>query len=171
MQPEQEWIGLKASLESLVAEYENFRVLCVRQRKALIENDITSLSTVLPQLEASADSILLIDDRRRMHMEILSEASTHEMLNLRELASEWPNLDFTCLEDSAAKLRAIRKEIEGVVRTNAALINSSRHIIHLTLDALVHLPEAGARTAQVIYGAQGTVQRNSTVRNLLNRKG
>ncbi len=169
MSVQKEWQGLKAALEKMLQDYTRFKELALTQRKALIENDIPSLTTVQAEMEIVADAVFLMDDRRRMHMEILSEAGQRELVNLRELAELWPDLDFKPLEETAAKLRAIRQDIEAVVRVNAALIRSSRNLIQTTVEAIVRGPN---KHQQKTYGSTGTMNlEKAPARNLVNRKG
>lgn len=172
MHVEKEWQGLKTALEKMVVDYTHFKGLALKQRRALIENDVPTLTTILTEMETVADSVFLMDDRRRMHMELLSEAGDREMVNLRELAELWPELDFKPLEEAAAKLRVLRQEIEALVKVNAALIRSSRNLIQATVEAIVQSPGANGVKPQKVYGANGAMCRDKTpVRNLLNKKG
>ena len=169
MSVQKEWQGLKAALEKMLLDYTRFKELALKQRKALIENDIPTLTAVQADMEIVADAVFLMDDRRRMHMEILSEAGNRELVNLRELAELWPDLDFKPLEETAAKLRAIRQDIEAVVRVNAALIRSSRNLIQTTVEAIVRGPK---KHQQKTYGSTGTMNlEKAPARNLVNRKG
>lgn len=172
MKMEKEWQGLKASLEKMLVDYGHFKVLALRQRKALIENNVAELTVILTEMETVAEAVFLMDDRRRMHMELLSDAGNREMVNLRELAELWPELDFKPLEETAAKLRALRSEIEGLVKVNAALIRSSRALIQHTVECIVQGPRSKNAKSQKGYGSDGAITRDKLpARNLVNRKG
>lgn len=172
MQAEQQWMGLARSLEQMAVDYDQFRDLCLKQRRSLIQNEHAALASISREMEILADDIYLMDERRRMHMEILSEASDREMLNLEELADLWPSFDFESIRVAAKRLRAIRTEIDKIVRVNAALIQSSRGLIQATMEAIVRIPDALHPISQKVYGANGVMAPSRpAVRNLLNRKG
>jgi hypothetical protein len=171
MQANHEWTGLTAALERMASDYEQFRLLSLKQRKALIENDVPAITAVLLEMEDVADSIFLMDDRRRMHMEILSEGSAKEILNLEELVDLWPTFESAPLLQNAKRLRTLRAEIESLAKVNAALIRSSREFVQATIEALVRSPQSG-RVVQKAYGSNGLMQREKpVVRNMLNRRG
>jgi hypothetical protein len=171
MMAEKEWIGLESALERMATDYDKFRDLSLKQRKALIENNIPALSAVLLEMEDVADSIFLMDDRRRMHMEILSEGCEKEILNLEDLLDEWPSYEASSLRENAKRLRGIRAEIEALAKVNAVLIRSSREFLQATVEAIVRGPNS-KRAMQKAYGSNGMIQREKpVVRNMLNRRG
>ena len=172
MHAEQQWQGLRTALEKMFFDYSQFRELCLKQRRALIQNEHKELILIAQEMESLASAIFLMDDRRRMHMEILSEASDREIVNLDELADLWPNFDFEPIRVAAKQLRGMRSEIEKLVRVNAALIQSSRNLIQSTVEAIVRIPDSKHPVSQKVYGANGVMTPNRPpVRSLLNRKG
>ena len=143
----------------------------MRQRTALIENKLTDLTTVLTEMEDVADSIFLMDDRRRMHMEILSEGAPREVLNLEDMLDLWPTFDGMAILATANRLRKVRAEIEALTKVNAALIRSSREILQTPVEALVRIPNPKT-PMQKVYGSDGAIPRERpAVRNLLNKRG
>jgi len=162
----------RSALEQLVSLHETFRGASQRQRRALIEHDVDGLTVILTEMENLADEIFLVDSRRRMHMEILSESDDREILNLKELALLWPSMDFSPLSAAADRLRTLRAEIEQLTRVNTALINASRQLVQTTVEAIVRAPLKADTVAQKTYGSTGSMNRDkSPARNLINRKG
>lgn len=171
---EKDWNGLKSALEQMFADYHKFLELSKRQKRALIEHKVDDLREILLDMEVVADSIFLMDARRRMHMEILAEMQQKEILQISELLKLYPDVNATTYLSIVADLRSIRKDIERITHVNAALINSSRQIIQTTVEAIVHAPSEKAQISSTkTYGSDGAMRKARSIvpRNLFNQKG
>ncbi|GEM_PF-2743600 len=171
---EKEWQGLQAALEQMLVDYRKFFDLCRKQKQALIQHRVDELQSIINELENCADSIYLMDSRRRMHMELLADMRGQDVLRLLDLVKLWPEVDATPFTNLLQDLQNIRKEIEGISKINAALIQSSRQMLQATVEAVVMAPGEKARAlATRTYGADGQMRKTRTQppRNLINRRG
>lgn len=171
---EMEWQGLQAALEQMLVDYKKFYELCRKQKHALIQHQVDELQIIINDLENCADSIYLMDSRRRMHMELLADMRGQDVLRLVDLIQLWPEMDAAPFTALLHDLQSIRKEIESISKVNAALIHSSRQMLHATVEAVVMAP--GEKTkiqATRTYGADGQLRKSRTQppRNLINRRG
>lgn len=173
MEAELHWNGLRTALEKLVLDYGRFREAILKQRRALMEHRIEELLQVNHELEGIADTIFSMDARRRMHMEILSELAQSEVLQLDGLAGLWPQFDFAPLQTAAQQLRDVRADLEQVVRINTSLIESSRNLNQVMIEAMLRKPTNPQTPVQKVYGANGLMHTDARAqsRSLLNRRG
>lgn len=172
MKAEQELSGLKSVLSRMADDYGAFRNLALRQRKSLIENDMETLREVLIEMETLADGIFRKDEHRIAHLAALSKESGKEVLDVRSLATLWPDLDFNPIFEIVDRLKAFRNEIEKLVEVNRSLIQSSRKSIQLFMEALVQDPDLRSRRQGKTYDASGIMtSKTGVVRNLVNRRG
>ena len=171
-QVEQEWEGLRTALEKLALDHEHFCELSLRQRTALIENRVDDLNVVLVELETLADGIFQMDTRRKLHMERLADFSGSDVLNLKDLAGRWSQLDIETLEAPARRIRKARTQIASLTQTNTALIQNARQLNHAMVVAMVRIPSTGAMRSNKVYGSNGATHRTEpAVRNIINRRG
>jgi hypothetical protein len=171
---EKEWHGLQAALEQMRTDYQRFLELSKKQKTVLIQHDASALQEVMAALEQTADSIYLMDARRRMHMEILADMQGKEVLRLLDLVALWPELDATPFATLVKDLQTLRTDIEAITRINSALIQSSRQFLQATVEAVVLAPgEKKNVQATRTYGADGQLRkaRTQVPRNLINRRG
>lgn len=173
MAVEKEWELLGVILTRITELYGRYREVLLAQRRAVIENRIQDLQIQHGEIEAITESLVRLEQRRLGHMKALAEAADREILNIKDLAVAYPQLDGVDLQAKASALKAVVAEVRKLTRTNADMIEMSRKVVKVTMHTIMSQNVDPRDKAWRTYGALGTYAR--TVKrepvHLVNRRG
>jgi len=170
---EKEFETLALVLGKMREQYAKFKDMLIKQRAAIIANNITELAEILTQIESVTESINRLDDRRAYNSDILVENAGLESKTIRDIVKAYPEFDGAKLETVALELKKEVMEVKNISASNAELLEISRSIIKETMKTIMTQNTDPRDKAWRTYGNSGSYSR--TVRrepvHLVNRQG
>jgi len=173
MNLEKEFDTLALVLGKMKEQYVKFKEMLIKQRMAIIANDIQELSAILPQIELINENINRLDVRRTYNAEILIENASFEAKTIRDIVKAYPELDGEKLEKAALELKKEVQDVKTMSASNSELLEISRSIIKETMKTIMTQNTDPRDKAWRTYGNSGSYSR--TVRrepvHLVNKRG
>lgn len=170
---EKEFDALTLVLGKMKEQYVKFKELLVKQRAAIIANNIPELSDILPQIEQLNENINRLDARRAFNADILIENAGLESKTIRDIVKAYPEYDGAKLEQVALELKKEVLNVKTISASNSELLEISRSIIKETMKTIMTQNTDPRDKAWRTYGNSGSYSR--TVRrepvHLVNQRG
>ncbi|MCL2260371.1 MAG: flagellar protein FlgN [Fibromonadales bacterium] len=170
---EKEFDALTLVLDKMKEQYVKFKELLIKQRAAIIANDIQELTDILPKIEQINENISRLDVRRAYNADILIENADLKEKTIREIVKAYPEYDGTKLEKAALELKKEVFDVKTMSASNSELLEISRSIIKETMKTIMTQNTDPRDKAWRTYGNSGSYSR--TVRrepvHLVNKQG
>lgn len=164
--------GMVQLLARMADDYDRFQELVLDQRAALVENNVTKLGSILPQMENITEQIFAKNDNRIAFMTLISQKYGSELQKIAEIQAAFPDEDYTELMKVSERVQNTRNEVAHQVEVNAALLHSATHKNQMLMEAVLRVPARFKAGVTPTYNAKGStaVRKNEAI-NLFNRRG
>jgi transcriptional regulator of heat shock response len=173
MNLENEFEGLVAVLGKIKEQYIAYKDLLLKQRAAIIANNITELTEVLTQIENLNENINRLEARRIYNTDTLAINANQEVKTISDIIKAYPEYNGAKLENAAMELKKVAMEVKHYSTSNAELLEISRNIVKETMKTIMTQDVDPRDRAWRTYGNSGGYSR--TVRrepvHLVNKKG
>jgi len=173
MNLEKEFETLTVLLGKMKEQYVIFKEALVKQRAAIIANNITELTNVLAEIESITENINRLEARRAYNADILAQNAYLETKTIRDIVKAYPEFDGSKLEAIALELKREVMTVKDMSASNTELLEISRSIIKETMKTIMTQDIDPRDRAWRTYGNSGTYSR--TVRrepiHLVNKQG
>ena len=168
-----EFETLALVLAKMKEQYVIFKELLVKQRGAIIANNISELAEILAQIESVTENINRLDVRRAYNSDMLVENAELETKTIRDIVKAYPEFDGAKLENIALELKKEIMDVKKISASNTELLEISRSIIKETMKTIMTQNTDPRDKAWRTYGNSGSYSR--TVRrepvHLVNKQG
>jgi len=173
MNLEKEFETLTVVLGKMKEQYVIFKETLVKQRAAIIANNITELTDVLAEIEGITENINRLEARRTYNADILAQNACLETKTIRDIVKAYPEFNGSKLETIALELKKEVMTVKNMSASNTELLEISRSIIRETMKTIMTQDIDPRDRAWRTYGNSGSYSR--TVRrepiHLVNRQG
>jgi hypothetical protein len=173
MSPGQEFDTLVVILGKIKEQYTLYKETLVKQRTAIITNNITELTEVIGCIENISENIDRLETRRIYNMELLAHNTNTEIKTIRDIVKSFPELDGKKLENVSSELKKEALEVRRISESNAELLEISRDIVKETMKTIMLQNVDPRDRAWRTYGNGGGYARAVTRApiHLVNRQG
>jgi len=156
---EKEFETLALVLCKMKEQYVIFKELLVKQRAAIIANNISELAEILTHIESVTENINRLDVRRAYNTDMLTENVGLETKTIRDIVKAYPEFDGTKLENIALELKKEVTDVKKISASNAELLEISRSIIKETMKTIMTQNTDPRDRAWRTYGNSGSYSR------------
>ncbi len=170
---EKEFETLIVVLGKMKEQYIKFKETLVKQRTAIITNNLTELTDALNEIENINENINRLEARRAYNADILAHNAYLETKTIRDIVKAYPEFDGSKLETVSLELKKEVMAVKNMSASNSELLEISRSIIKETMKTIMTQNVDPRDRAWRTYGNSGAYSR--TVRrepvHLVNRQG
>lgn len=160
-------------LDKMREQYRIYKETLVKQRTAIITNNITELGEILSQLDLINENINRLESRRIYNFEVLAANAGLETKTIRDIVKAYPEYDGKKLEEVAQELKKNAMEVKKISDSNAELLEISRNIIKETMKVIMTQNTDPRDRAYRTYSNAGAYSRTISRApvHLINRRG
>ncbi|MDR0517935.1 MAG: flagellar protein FlgN [Fibromonadaceae bacterium] len=170
---EKEFGNLIIILDKLKGQYSLYKEILVKQRNAIVTNNIEELTELLLKIENANENIERLEGRCAHNVDILAMSAGLESKTIRDIVKAFPQFNSKKLENAALELKKVVQEVKNISATNAELLEISKSIIKETMSTIMTQNVDPRDRAWRTYGNNGGYSR--TVRrepvHLVNKQG
>lgn len=154
------WERLLAILQQQLAVYEKIKPLLLEQQKALRDNEIETVQTVVAEQGALLKHVHDLEKKRLQALAELARdlACQEEELTLEQIAKLLPEKYQEFYQQIKLSLSENLQEVKQINQTNEELVQMSLTYLNYSLSLM-----AGMQTSNA-YGQQGQEQENKNVK-------
>jgi len=173
MNCEREFENLIEILIKLKEQYGAYKQTLIKQREAIVTNDITELTALLNEIETMNEHINRLEGRCTYNVDILAINANLESKTIRDIIKAYPEFDVKKLEAIALELKKESMETRKIATSNADILEISKNIVKETMKTIMTQNVDPRDRAYRTYGNTGCYSR--TVRrepvHLVNKTG
>lgn len=173
MNSEKELDTLVIILDKVREQYTIYKDTLVKQREAIISNNITDLTELLTKIESVNDHINRLETNCVYSVDMLALNAGLQSKTIRDIVKAFPEYNGSKLENAASELKKITQEVKTISASNTELLEISRSIIKETMSTIMTQNVDPRDRAYRTYGNTGGYSR--TVRrepvHLVNQRG